>query len=40
MDELENKELDVKIPEIKISDLGQVVIEPKYLLVLSWLIKE
>jgi len=40
MTEMENKELDVKIPEIKISDLGTAVIEPKYLLTLSWLISE
>lgn len=40
MTEMENKELDVKIPEIKISDLSNVVIEPKYLLTLNWLIQE
>ena len=40
MTEMENKELEVKIPEIKITDLGNVVIEPRYLVVLSWLIKE
>ena len=40
MNEMENKELDVKIPDIKISDLGSAVIEPKYLLALNWLIQE
>jgi hypothetical protein len=40
MTEMENKELDIKIPDIKISDLGSAVIEPKYLLILAWLIKE
>jgi len=40
MNEVEEKEVSVKIPEIKISDLGTSAIEPKYLLTLSWLIKE
>lgn len=40
MTELENNEVDVKIPEIKVSDLGSSLIEPKFLLQLSWLIKE
>lgn len=38
--ELENKELDLTIPEVKISDLGKAEIEPKYLVSLQWLIKE
>lgn len=40
MTELENKELELKIPEIKIADLGTMEIEPKFLLQLAWLIKE
>jgi hypothetical protein len=40
MNEMESKELDVKIPEIKITDLGSAVIEPKFLVTLSWLITE
>lgn len=40
MEELENKNLELKIPEIKIADLGKVEIEPKFLLQLAWLIKE
>ena len=38
--ELEETELDTKIPVIKISDLAFANIEPKTLLSLSWLIKE
>ena len=40
MTEIEEREVDVKIPEIKIESLGEVTIEPKYLVTLSWLIKE
>ncbi len=40
MQEIENKEIDVKIPEIKISDLKDVNIETKYMLALQWLIKD
>lgn len=40
MTEIENKELEFKIPEITIKDLGETSIEPKYLLALSWLILE
>ena len=40
MTEMENKEVDIKIPEIKVSDLGSSLIEPKYLVVLAWLIKD
>lgn len=40
MQEIENKELDIKIPEIKASDLAESKIEPKYLIALTWLIKE
>lgn len=40
LSELESKELDLTIPEIKISDLGKSEIEPKYLAALQWLIKE
>lgn len=40
MTEIENQEVSVSIPEIKISDLGKSEIEPKYLLQLQWLIKE
>lgn len=38
--EAEEVEVTVEIPEIKIEDLGDISIEPKYLSVLSWLIKE
>lgn len=40
MQEIENKEILLDIPEIKIKDLGDSVIEPIYLVRLSWLIKE
>ena len=40
MNEVEEKELDIKIPEINISDLSFNTIEPKYLIKLYWLIKE
>lgn len=40
MAELEKTELDVKIPEIKLSELGAATIEPKHLMLLKWLIKE
>ncbi len=40
MQEIENKELSVVIPEIKIKDLGDAIIEPRYFVALSWLIKE
>ena len=40
MREIEDKEITLKIPEIKIKDLGESVFEPKHILVLSWLIKD
>lgn len=40
MKAIEEEELDIKIPEINIKDLGSVEIEPKYLSILQWLIKE
>ncbi len=40
MDVIENRELDITIPEITVKDLGDAMIEPKYLVALSWLIKE
>ena len=40
MKELEEAEITKIIPEIKLEDLGDVVIEPKHLLALNWLIKE
>lgn len=33
-------EIDVKVPEIKLSDLSDLKIEPKNLIQLSWLLKE
>jgi copper oxidase (laccase) domain-containing protein len=38
--ELEESELTIAIPEIKLDDLASVEIESKYLSVLDWLIKE
>ncbi len=40
MKEIEDKEVSVTPPEIKIKDLGDAVIEPKYMVALHWLIKE
>ena len=39
MTEIEERELTISIPEIKISDLSSVEIEPKNLAALTWLIK-
>jgi hypothetical protein len=33
-------EIDIGVPEIKVSDLGDISIEPKYLTSLIWLLKE
>ena len=38
--ELEDSEVTISIPELKLDDLGSVTIEPKYLSLLEWLIKE
>ena len=38
--ELEEVEVTKAIPVIKLEDLGNIEIEPKYLATLSWLIKE
>ena len=39
MTELEDTEVEIDIPEIKIDDLGSITIEPRHLSVLTWLIK-
>jgi len=38
--ELEESVVEKEVPEIKLVDLGDEVIEPQHLLMLNWLIKE
>lgn len=40
MQATEETEVTIEVPEIKIEDLGDISIEPKYLSVLEWLVKE
>jgi hypothetical protein len=40
MEELLNVNIDVKIPEIKVVDLGNIEIEPIKLTTLGWLLVE
>lgn len=40
MQEIENKEIELEIPEIKISDLGSVKFGAKDIIALTWLIKD
>lgn len=40
IEELLNQEVNIEIPEITIADLGDIKIEPKYLMALDWLIKD
>lgn len=40
LEELNDTEIDVKLPEIKLSELGNIEIEPSALVNLDWLIVE
>lgn len=40
MKEIEEKEITVNLPEIKVKDLGDAILEPKHFVSLAWLIKE